>query len=234
MIILRPREATFSTAPCRGTARRTSSTRCCSRSRSNALCSVEDARFGARAFVRKARRSRGPGGPSSWLRTIDQIRHNDGVSGVFDARVRITRLGNVVMSHQRQVPDLDYAHAEIAIFEALAAEIGRPVAMIMLLDRVLPPASAAVREVYRISAERTPIAVWTAVVGGVMGFAASIATSIAAQVFSRQTVPMRVFRTVPPAVEWMAQVTDLGVDLAEVLAEAERLRAPSPEIRQAG
>lgn len=158
-----------------------------------------------------------------------------GMSTSFHGSVRVVRVGTVVMTHQLEVPDLEYARAEIDRFEALVAELGRPAALMMMPDRLLPPASVAVRELYRSSAERTPIAVWTGIVGGVMGFAASIATSMAAQVFSRQTVPMRVFRAVPKAIEWMAQVTDLGATPAEIAAAAERLRAmPGQAIRDVG
>ncbi|MFV8750401.1 hypothetical protein ACNOYE_07605 [Nannocystaceae bacterium ST9] len=141
-----------------------------------------------------------------------------------------------MISHQLEVPDVEQAHAEIQVFERLVAEVGRPAAVLMIPDRLLPPATAAVREVYRLSAERTPIAVWTAVVGGVMGFAASIATSLAAQVFARKTVPMRVFRTIPTAIAWMAEATDLGATPAEVIAAAERLRssATASDVRQVG
>ncbi len=140
------------------------------------------------------------------------------------------------MAHQLEVPDLAYARVELDRFESLIDELGRPAAVLMMIDRVLPPASAAVRDLYRQSAERTPIAVWAAVVGGVMGFAASIATSIAVQVFANRPLPMRVFRTVPSSIQWMSQLADLGATPAEVLAAAETLRnsAPAHEIRRVG
>jgi hypothetical protein len=145
-----------------------------------------------------------------------------------DVRVRVIRVGAVVIAHHFEVPNLAYAHAECARFEALVEELGRPAALLMMPDRVLPPATREVIEVYRESAERTPIAAWAAVVGGVMGFAGSIATSIAVRVFARQAVPMRVFRQLPSAVEWLAECSDLEATPDEVLAAAEVLRSGSP------
>jgi hypothetical protein len=137
----------------------------------------------------------------------------------------VVRVGAVVISHHLDVPDVDFATREVERVQALLAEIPRPAAILTLPDRVLPPVSAAVREIYRHSAEQRPIAVWSAVVGGVMGFAASIATSIGAQVFSQRPVPMRVFRTVATAVGWMAEITDLEAPPSEVVEAAEALRA---------
>jgi hypothetical protein len=140
-------------------------------------------------------------------------------------RVRVVRIGAVVISHHLDVPDVAFATEEVERVQALLAEIPRPAAILTLPDRVLPPASAAVREIYRRSAEQRPIAVWSAVVSGVMGFAASIATSIGAQVFSHRPVPMRVFRAIPAAVAWMEEITDLGAARAEVIEAADALRA---------
>ncbi len=151
-----------------------------------------------------------------------------------DVCVRVTRVGIVVITHHLEVPNLAYARAECARFEGIAEELGRPAAILMLPDRVLPPASREVIDVYRESAERTSIAAWAAVVGGVMGFAGSIATSIAVRVFARQAVPMRVFRQLPSAVEWLAECTDLEATPAEVLAAAEALRVGSPSMRDVG
>jgi hypothetical protein len=139
--------------------------------------------------------------------------------------VRVVRVGAVVISHHLEVPDVDFATREVEHVAALLAEIPRPAAMLTIPDRMLPPASAEVRAIYRRSAEERPVAVWSAVVGGVMGFAASIATSIAAQVFARRPIPMRVFRTLPSAIAWMDEITDLEATRAEVLAAAERLRS---------
>jgi hypothetical protein len=150
------------------------------------------------------------------------------MAGDDDIRVRVTRVGALVISHHLEVPNLAYARAECARFEALVEEIGRPAALLMLPDRVLPPATREVIEVYRDSAERTPIAAWAAVVGGVMGFAGSIATSVAVRVFARQAVPMRVFRQLPSAVEWLAECSDLEAAPTEVLAIVEALRGGSP------
>lgn len=150
------------------------------------------------------------------------------VTAELDVRVRVTRVGIVVIAHHLEVPNLAYARAECARFEALVEEVGRPAAVLMVPDRVLPPASREVIDVYRESAERTPIAAWAAVVGGVMGFAGSIATSIAVRVFARQAVPMRVFRQLPSAVDWLAECTELDATPAEVLAAAEALRVGSP------
>ena len=84
-----------------------------------------------------------------------------------DVCVRVTRVGIVVITHHLEVPNLAYARAECARFEGIAEELGRPAAILMLPDRVLPPASREVIDVYRESAERTSIAAWAAVVGGV-------------------------------------------------------------------
>lgn len=154
--------------------------------------------------------------------------HNADMTGERDIPVRVIRIGAVVIAHHFEVPNLDYALAECTRFESLVDELGRPAAVLMMPDRVLPPASREVIDVYRRSAERSSIAVWTAIVGGVMGFAASIATSIATRVFAQQPVPMRVFRQLPTAVEWMAGHCDLGATIVEVIAAADGLRSASP------
>ena len=43
--------------------------------------------------------------------------------------------------------------------------------------------------------------------------------------FARRPIPMRVFRTLPSAIAWMDEITDLEATRAEVLAAAERLRS---------
>lgn len=140
-----------------------------------------------------------------------------------EPRLRVARVGTLVITHHRQAPDLAYARRECAYLQRLLAQIGRPATILTLPDRVLPLVSREVLEVYRKPAEDTPIAAWAAVVPGVMGFAASISLSIGAQVFARGT-PMRVFQRLPAAIKWMAAQSDLEASPSEIEAVVEQLR----------
>lgn len=141
-----------------------------------------------------------------------------------DTSVRVVRVGFVVISHHPDPPDPDYARRECQVLRTLLAEIDRPPAILTLADRVLPIVSSETLAVYREAAEGTPIAAWVGVVAGVMGFAASIALSIGANVFARGAQPMRVFQRIPRAVDWLAEQMEIGVSPSELRAAAEQLR----------
>ena len=126
--------------------------------------------------------------------------------------------------HQLQVPDFEYAKAECAAFHRLAEQWGSA-SVLMMFDKLLPLATPDVRAVYRHSVDNgPPVNAWCGVVGGAMGMAASIATHIAAQVFSRQQVPMRVFRTIPQAAAWLTGTCETHCSDDELVAAATALR----------
>lgn len=137
--------------------------------------------------------------------------------------VRVVRVGFVVISHHPTPPDLDYARRECRFIRGLLDELERPAAILTLADRVLPVVSSEVMAIYREHAKDKPIAAWAAVVAGVMGFAASIALSIGANVFARGA-PMRVFQRIPRASEWLAEQFEAGASPSEIRAAAEQLR----------
>lgn len=139
--------------------------------------------------------------------------------------IRDVCCGRVHIVHQPHTPTFEQAKAECVAFHRLAEKWGSAVAMTMS-DKLLPVIEPDVRAVYRQSIEEgPPVDAWVGVVGGTMGMAASIASSIASQIFlGRSKTPMRVFRTLPKAAAWLVETCDTGATAEEIVAAAMELR----------
>ena len=139
---------------------------------------------------------------------------------------RTAELGRLFIIHQPGPPDLEEAAAEIEQYRAFAKRVG-PGPILMVPDKILPPISQDVRNLYRETTTAKPgVEAMVTVVGGLMGLGAAIATSIMTQIFRGRTdIPMRTIRELEEAAVWLCEVADVRAAPAEIIEAVERLRA---------
>lgn len=138
---------------------------------------------------------------------------------------RTAEVGRLFIIHHPTPPELEDAKLELDRYDRFAARVGRA-SILMIPDKILPPMTSEVRDLYRAVATGDPgVEAMATVIGGIVGLGASIMSSIMTQIFQGRTdIPTRTVRDVNDAANWLAEVADLQAEAAEVIAAAEQLR----------
>ena len=97
----------------------------------------------------------------------------------------------------------------------------------MIPDKILPPMSQDVRDLYRDVTKREPgVEAMATVIGGLVGLGASIMSSIMTQIFQGNTdTPSRTVRDVNEGAVWLCEVADVQAEPSQIVAAVANLRA---------
>lgn len=127
--------------------------------------------------------------------------------------------------HHPDPPALDDAKAELERYAAFVTRVG-PAPILMVPEKILPPMSQEVRNLYRAATSDPGVEAMATVIGGLVGLGASIMSSIMTQIFQGRTdIPMRTVREVDDAASWLVEVADVQVDAAQISSAVAELRA---------
>src|SRR5690606_4685354 len=141
---------------------------------------------------------------------------------------RIAEVGRLFIIHQVEPPNLEEAAREIERYHEFARKVGKA-PMLMVPDKIFPPISQDVRNLYRETAIGEPgIEAMATVVGGLVGVGASIISSIMTQIFQGRTdIPMRTIRDLEEAAKWLCSVAKVQAEPQQIVAAVEQLRSQS-------
>jgi hypothetical protein len=134
--------------------------------------------------------------------------------------------GRVYVTRYVDVITLDLAHRAEADYVVFCQEMGGPIPIMMITERLVPLPPIEVRRFWREAARKEPgyeaIAV---VLNGVVGLMAAAATHLGEQLVDVLGVRFRTFKQPADAAHWLCEIANCGLEEDEVTALIEHTRA---------